>query len=307
MAGSRRATASVFLLAATLLLSAPATTAAADCMSTAGSPNCHVNGGAVYLSWGAGDSTECQRACCADATCSGWTYGAGGVRGACALVTGGDATVAAGGGTMCAVARPGHAGPSPSTLPPSVCGGDAFVDFATTRAGVPYVRADAPSYTDCQAMCCADPLCRGWLYTPASAPSCSMIESPGGTYAAASVVSGAFLKPFPTPSPAPYSTPSYSFETAFFLATFALAGGFGFAVYWLRRGDANAAHKAAQPSVLSTVRAVFRRRQDKEAEVQRERLRATVVEVDPDAAVGGGGGGGGVGGGLGGSRQGAAV
>jgi hypothetical protein len=273
MAGSRHAAAAAappLLLLVTLLLSVPA--ASADCMSTTGSANCHVSGGAVYLSWAAGDVTECQRACCADATCSGWTYGAGGVRGVCALVS----------------------------------GGDAFVEFSTTRAGVPYVRADAPSYTECQAMCCADPRCRGWLFTPATAPGCSLIESPGGTYAAASVVSGAFLKPFPSPSPAPYSTPSYSFETAFFLATFALAGGFGFAVYWLRRGDANAAHKAAQPSVLSTVRAVFRRRQDKEAEVQRERLRAT-VDVDPDAAVGRGGGGGGVGGDLGGSRQGAAV
>lgn len=86
----------------------------------------------------------------------------------------------------------------------------------------------------------------------------------------------AFLKPFPSPSPSPYASPSATFEAAFFLSTFVLCGGFLFAVWYLRR-DGNS--RSAGPSVLATVRAVLKRRQQLDSEAERQRLRPRVSGI----------------------------
>jgi hypothetical protein len=100
----------------------------------------------------------------------------------------------------------------------------------------------------------------------------------------------AFLKPFPSPSPSPYAAPSASFESAFFLSTFILCGGFIFAVWYLRRDGTS---RSTGPTVLSTVRAVLKRRQQLDSEAERQRLRPrvsgiTVIDARTAPGVAGG-------------------
>lgn len=146
--------------------------------------------GAAYLTWASADWEGCRFACCRDPACAGWTHSAASGRPMCSLRQVVESVGSGPAGASCGVARAPAATPSPSALPEG-CGGTALVDFAKTRAGVPYVRVDAASYADCQAQCCSDANCRGWTFSPADAgPPCGLIEAPGDAYAAASVVSG---------------------------------------------------------------------------------------------------------------------
>lgn len=178
------------LAAALALIGAAAQQPLEACLQVGATPGCDV-AGVPYVTWAAESWEACRAACCRDPTCAAWSHnGNGGRAVSCSLTAAdGNATTAPSASGQCGVAREILPAASPSALPEH-CGGVAFVHFQRTRAGTPFVRVDATSYVHCQAQCCADAKCRGWVFSPGSEPSCAMIESPGGDYAAASVISG---------------------------------------------------------------------------------------------------------------------
>ena len=160
------------------------------CLAVSVQTNCDREG-TTYISFPSDTWKECRASCCRDPTCAGWTHNQKSGREMCYLKTtiSADFTRAAN-ASSCGVARQNITTFSPSPLP-AACGGLAYVDFQRTRAGIPYVRVDAASYVDCQTLCCSDAKCRGWVFTPGSEETvCALIESPGGDYAASSVISG---------------------------------------------------------------------------------------------------------------------
>jgi hypothetical protein len=197
----RRPTAAAVAAAAVVALALVAAPAWAQtpgplavCLDTPATTKCD-RGGDAYVSWPTAEWTDCRVACCNDPTCAGFTYNddGGATRPSCFLKAAIDATAQHVNGSRCAVLHTGLPSVSPSPLP-AKCGGVAYVDFQRTRAGVPFVRIEAGSYLHCQAACCGDARCRGWVFTPGSIgagePACALIEAPGADYALASAISG---------------------------------------------------------------------------------------------------------------------